>query len=918
MDKKAAKNALATSFEKGEQEAFNESLANYLEFIDSKEEFNEFVEFITFHAVRDMINDESLLKKVRYFVKDKIFELLLNRGDTPSSKHIALYSIFKGSPHIEDERLDKYIAFADANATNKDLGDMEKMYLIYLRFVLSFIRGDDDSLVVFFKWLLTLNIHKVELPGEEIAVREFLSKLKDLDIGEVFKALDELFDVDHYFSLSTGERRSIYNWCLHTLWNIPRLFNDRRWVEMYPKWKTLLYKHLELDEIDQAMYLQFYIYHKMGNSFQTQKEWKMFNDEISSVTARYYKEWAEKNSLLQAKTKESEGKKLIGIIKDRIVENSPFKVEYSMLKQVMKDEEFRKNYDVKIYNMSYIEKSLNYDQQVSELRSLGIEIFDAHQPFYGDGYYFSHLQKALYIREKIISDGVDIAIFPISGYDISDFLVSTRVAPKQIFWSHGNFEYDIDGVDKRITHISEKSHRIESSYEYEFFDVESDEKYLGLEEEKYKEEADKVRSRFDEGTVILGSIGRLVKVDSKEYLEAAAKIMHECPNTVYLACGVGNVDSIKAQVEELGIADRFYFEGWIDPDVYGYVIDVYLDTFPESGGQSLVEYGKKNHGLIFNKVLLDEDNLASDFIERVKDLKVLNYYKYLLRKSKSNYNFVHSLFIEKRSLFDISKAIINNLHIHQLPESNDLEINAQIPRSSTPKLGYVGPVELVDNEEFINRLLIMLNGVSEYLLIFCTTGDSSAFKSKLIDKNIIDKSIFVDIQEYKTVIHEVDILLDSYPIGLMMSAFFDSFQEFSAFFDGHFVRYDDDQTPMSTRNNNHHQEIIKNHIIVKKQCKSLDVSEKEFLDIGDYFKFFFIDRFGESNDSKWVREINKISELPTKDFMPLYINLILKDSDKMKINRKFYKKQSNIAKQNLENDILSLSPNKINFYKILS
>lgn len=598
MEKNEIKKEVALAYEGKDSKRFEENALKYAYLIDSPVELNEFVEFLSNKPVYDLVEDAKIKQELRVLIKDKLFAFFIEKGDTPSNKYLYLNGFYSGGEGLQDERLDKYISFVNMNIKNAELGDVEKIYLAHLRFIMAFMRGDGDAIVELLKTVLVLSIHQVEASGEVGFIAEFLAKQEDFTIDSVFEALRVLFGKEYYFLLSYGERRSIFNWSLHCLWNIKKLFNDLRWVEMYPQWRAIFYEHLNRGEMDEAMYVHFYIYHKMGNSFQTQAEWRMFNEEISRVATGYYKAWAEKNKILQPKKeKRKEGKQLIGILKDRIVENSPLKVEYSVLKPLMENEDFRAKYDVKIYNMDYIEKSNSYPKEIAKFQALGIEYFSAQAPFATQGYYFSHLQKALYIRERIIDDGVDILIVPVSGYDISDFIFATRAAPEQIFWSHGNFEFDIEGIDKRITHIAAQSQRIESDYPFEHFDFQTDEVYLGLDEEQHKKDAEAVRARFPESTVILGAIGRLMKVDSPEYLQTVAKIMHECPDTVYLACGTGNEDSIKAQVEALGISDRFYFEGWIKPDIYGYVIDVYLDTFPETGGQSVVEYGEKNRGI---------------------------------------------------------------------------------------------------------------------------------------------------------------------------------------------------------------------------------------------------------------------------------------------------------------------------------
>ncbi len=48
---------------------------------------------------------------------------------------------------------------------------------------------------------------------------------------------------------------------------------------------------------------------------------------------------------------------------------------------------------------------------------------------------------------------------------------------------------------------------------------------------------EEIRSRYPKEAIILGFIGRLIKMDSDEYLEAVARIMMQNKNTIFLACG---------------------------------------------------------------------------------------------------------------------------------------------------------------------------------------------------------------------------------------------------------------------------------------------------------------------------------------------------------------------------------------------
>lgn len=105
-------------------------------------------------------------------------------------------------------------------------------------------------------------------------------------------------------------------------------------------------------------------------------------------------------------------------------------------------------------------------------------------------------------------------------------------------------------------------------------------------------------------------MGRLIKLEGEEYLETVSEIMKLCPETVYVVCGVGGQDNINAKLDSLGLKDRFYFEGWVEPKIYNHITDVYLNTFPDPSGEALNEYFKLNKGQ--GIVSINKTDLVSD------------------------------------------------------------------------------------------------------------------------------------------------------------------------------------------------------------------------------------------------------------------------------------------------------------------
>ncbi|MGP1450202.1 MAG: hypothetical protein ACTTJS_03630 [Wolinella sp.] len=524
-------------------------------------------------------------------IRARSLELIFSRGDIAPREYLYLYGLF-GSVELDDEpKFDSYISLADANVSNSALGTFEKLLLIELKSISLLFKGDaKGALENLIQNCVLLNLHD----ATQVDMHEFLKgfcEFFEIPLEIILGIITRNLELDSYLAHDKMARRSIFNWSLHIFWNIPRYFNTPDWMELYPLWRAIFYSHLERGEIDEAMYLQFYIYHNMGNHFKSQDEWADFNREITAYAAPYYKNLVATLPECKKSMRE-DGKRVIGFLRDRAVENSPYKVEWSLLKSLMASEEFTKKYEVKLYLMGYVEKSDDDKATLESYENIGVEVVDVvSEIISSSGFYHSHLDKALALRERILSDGVDILISPNNGYDISDFLLVSRVAPQQIFWSHGNVVYDIEGIDKRISHCAGD----DGKYKFKRFSVLMDiERFYNP--PIPQEVIDFERAKYPKDVLILGTIGRLMKVDSDEYLKTIAAILRENPNTIYIAAGTGNFKSLQEKVDALGISDRFFMPGFVSSHVYGHIIDIWCDTFPLTQGESISEYRAKGYG----------------------------------------------------------------------------------------------------------------------------------------------------------------------------------------------------------------------------------------------------------------------------------------------------------------------------------
>lgn len=529
-------------------------------------------------------NSEVELDGLRELFIKKYIDVILKRGDIAEQSHLNIYPLFQNSK--KNDLLAPYIDYIEKIKVEIE-SDIERVFLANLECMVLTLGGyGKEAIKGYIKNILVVNTHKLDSIK---FIEPYLTFLEScaLDMEDILDALKELLCKESYLLYSPESRRSIFNNSLHIIWNIPKYYNNPKWKNLYPLWRELFYAHLLRAELDEAMYIEFYIYHKMGNHFQTQAEWREFNSEITRYAIPYFQNYQKNNLPNRAFKCEDKKIKTIGILKDRVVDNAPFRVEYSLLKSLLKDSSFKERFEIKLYIMSYIEKSENDKILLQKLQNLGISIYDVGKSFYKDGFYNSHLKKALTLKERIESDGVDILISPNNGYAIADFILSSRSAPLQIFWSHGNFVYDIEGIDRRVTHIHQKRVELEG---YEFFGFSVD---MGSDSESLDLKAfEKERAKYPKDVFILGTIGRLIKLDNRDYLESIAKILHKNPNTIYIAAGSGNIESIEKELRELGVWERFYFCGFVDARVYGEIIDMWINTFPLGQGESFNEYLK--------------------------------------------------------------------------------------------------------------------------------------------------------------------------------------------------------------------------------------------------------------------------------------------------------------------------------------
>ncbi|WP_027388946.1 hypothetical protein [Chrysiogenes arsenatis] len=576
--------------------------------------FGAFHKIETVHSVFQKPQFAPIYAELFAIIRDQVFIPLCRKQEFNYDFLWALQILRDGNirPQVTSisQQFRHEITIAHQNLPNNT---MDKFILSNVLLFLDVLDGHnwDETRVLFTQRYADVITHEVVQGHNDLNVIRRLCHFlyKNLD-DAIFIFRDYVYSSAFWEKDELTQKANIF-WAVSILWNVYNA--ETNWLQLYEKWLELFLRAIDEDRRELVFFLHYPLSHVYFNLTHTQDEWKKFNDEVEIPLSHYVELLCQKIPIAPVSREcKGSGSLKIAYVYDRLVGNSPGKLLVSHLQTLCADNQAQHQYYV--YDIGYIEKSHSDPQYIDMVRQAGAQYINAHTLCNANqqyGLYYNHFEKCLLLRNHMIDQQIDVMI-ACNNRETFNFLFASRSAPIQIYWCHGNFKYDVSGIDKRITHIGSKLH--DEPFIFHRFALAQDQSFLGGEKADDLRAAQTRRQQFPPGTIILGSIGRYIKLESRPYLEAVATIMQMYPQCIYLACGGGGEDNIRTITYELGIADRFYFEGWVDANIYAHIIDVYLNTFPLPSGESVNEYLVANNGagvVSFRFDVVDPDDYMS-------------------------------------------------------------------------------------------------------------------------------------------------------------------------------------------------------------------------------------------------------------------------------------------------------------------
>jgi len=271
-------------------------------------------------------------------------------------------------------------------------------------------------------------------------------------------------------------------------------------------------------------------------------------------------------------------------------------------------EHFYGEYELFLYSWMY--KDLAFLERIS---ALGVRVrrFDLGE--------YKEMELVA-LRQAFFDDRIAVALTDMNSA-VPHYLFERRVAPVQIFYQLGLPFWPLENLDavfqgweidpERLGLEAGRCHAVPAPKTARHISTPVDMERVRVE-----------RQRFPESAHVIGFYGRLVKITPTQ-CEIIRRILLLHSDAIAVIGGTGNAAPILRFVEDNQLAGRvFVVNEFVDGAVWGHILDVFLDTFPLTGGYSCREVLAKGKPIVHMRsedmpnlnTFLDSD-LAADSVE---------------------------------------------------------------------------------------------------------------------------------------------------------------------------------------------------------------------------------------------------------------------------------------------------------------
>jgi glycosyltransferase involved in cell wall biosynthesis len=185
------------------------------------------------------------------------------------------------------------------------------------------------------------------------------------------------------------------------------------------------------------------------------------------------------------------------------------------------------------------------------------------------------VERVRWLRARMAADGVRTAVW-VSYPGTALFAFAMGLAPVQVMWSLRYHPVRMPEIDGYLTYGSwAEDARVFHGQRWTVCPVP-----LALDPRRPPAgEVAALRARFPE-PVLLGTLAREEKIDSRPFLESVAAILKRNPQCGYVWTGHSMHPGVANFFHREGVASRCHFVGWVDTPLYASILDVFLETFP--------------------------------------------------------------------------------------------------------------------------------------------------------------------------------------------------------------------------------------------------------------------------------------------------------------------------------------------------